>query len=89
MSTDRLERAMRRALGTSPKQYLLRLRAEHAGRLLATTDRPIVRIAAECGYADQAHMARDWRSIAGSSPTRWMADERLPIVQGDAELDGA
>ena len=66
------------------------LRFERSKRLLTTPERPsLAAIAAECGYADQAHMARDWRSIAGSSPTRWMAEERLPIVQADADGDGA
>lgn len=71
MSTDRLERAMRRTLGMSPKQYVLRLRAEHAARLLASTDRPIVQIAAECGYYDQAALARQFRRHIGMSPSEY------------------
>ena len=33
-------------------------------------------------------MARDWRDIAGSSPTQWLADEQLPIVQDDEPAAG-
>ena len=42
-------------------------------------------VAHVCGYADQAHMTRDWNEFAGSSPTDWMTDEILPFVQ---DLDG-
>jgi AraC-like DNA-binding protein len=76
MSTDRLERAMRRALGVSPKQYVLRLRAERAADLLATTDLPIVRIAAECGYYDQSQLTRQFRDHVGMSPSDYRATAR-------------
>jgi AraC-like DNA-binding protein len=51
--------------------------------------RSLAAIAAECGYADQAHMAREWRTLAGASPTQWLADERLPFVQDDEGPAGA
>ncbi len=75
-STDRLERAMQRALGVSPKQYLVRLRADAAARLLATTDRPIARIAAECGYYDQSQLTRQFRAHVGMSPSEYRATAR-------------
>lgn len=71
MSTDRLERAMRRVLAISPKQYLVRLRAEYAAAMLATTDRPIAEIAAECGYFDQSQMTRQFRDHIGLTPHRY------------------
>jgi AraC-like DNA-binding protein len=30
-------------------------------------------IAADCGYADQAHMVREFRELAGNSPVSWAA----------------
>ena len=30
-------------------------------------------IAADCGYADQAHMVREFRELAGNSPVGWAA----------------
>ena len=70
--------------GVGPKQLARVLRFEQSKTMLVRPGRPtLASIAAECGYADQAHMARDWRDIAGSSPTQWLADEQLPIVQDD------
>lgn len=76
MSTDRLERAMRRVLAISPKQYVLRTRAEHAATLLATTDRPIATIAAEAGYYDQSQMTRQFRTHIGVTPNEYR--RRIP-----------
>lgn len=75
-STDRLERAMRRVLGVSPKQYVLRLRAEHAARLLVTTGAPIAAVAAECGYYDQSQMTRQFREHIGMTPREYRATAR-------------
>lgn len=79
MSADRLERAMRRVLATSPKQYVLRLRAERAAAQLATTDRSIAQIAAECGYYDQSQMTRQFRAHIGVTPQAYRHTH--PIAQ--------
>ena len=75
--------------GLGPKELARVLRFGRSRQLMLQPDPlSLADIAASCGYADQAHLARDWRALAGSSPTRWLADERLPIVQGDTgELD--
>jgi len=44
-------------------------------------------LAADTGYYDQAHLAREFRALAGCSPSRWLADE-FTFVQDDA-LPGA
>ena len=62
---------MRRVLGESPKQYVLRLRAEHAAMMLATTDRSLSHIAAECGYYDQAQFTRQFRAHIGTTPREY------------------
>jgi len=70
--------------GIGPKEMARVLRFERSKALFTRTDRPtLATIAAECGYADQAHMARDWRALAGASPTQWLAAEALRVEPSD------
>jgi AraC-like DNA-binding protein len=36
---------------------------------------PLAAVAADAGFYDQAHLAREFRALAGCSPSRWLADE--------------
>lgn len=47
----------------------------------------IADVAAATGYADQAHMAREWRALAGCSPSVWLGSEELPFIQDGGEPD--
>ena len=38
------------------------------GMLMGPGASPLATVAARCGYADQAHMTREWNALAGSSP---------------------
>jgi AraC-like DNA-binding protein len=78
MSADQLERAMRRALGLSPKQHLLRLRADRAAALLATTDEPIIDISARCGYYDQSQFTRQFVQHLGLTPGTYRQLSKQP-----------
>ena len=75
--------------GLPPKLVGQILRFERARRLVARSDgMSLARVSSECGYADQAHMTRDFHRFAGASPTAWLRAEKLPFVQ-DAELAAA
>jgi AraC-like DNA-binding protein len=68
--TDRF----RAEIGLRPKEAARVARFDRARRRL----RPGVRLAdlaAATGYFDQAHLAREFHSLAGCSPSRWLADE--------------
>ena len=61
-------RWFRATTGLSVHQYLLRERVARASRLLRESDRPIKRIALECGFAHQEHLTRVFGRLTGVSP---------------------
>jgi AraC-like DNA-binding protein len=73
-SRRHLAERFRREYGLPPKVLARVLRFEDSVRLLTGTQR-LSHVAAACGYADQAHMAREWRELAGCAPSRWLAEE--------------
>lgn len=67
--------------GLTPKVMSRVLRFERAKGLIQAPTRPsLSSVAAACGYADQAHMTREWTAFAGSSPTQWMRDDTLVML---------
>lgn len=75
-------------MGWSPKSAAGVVRFERARTMLRSRSavRGLAAVAAECGYADQSHLHRDFSRFAGCSPTRWMAEEDLPFVQSSGPL---
>ncbi|MEV8319308.1 helix-turn-helix domain-containing protein [Streptomyces sp. NPDC059900] len=72
--TDRF----RGEVGLSPKTFARVLRFEHAHDLATVhTPLPWAQVASVSGYADQAHLVRDWREFTGRSPTAWRRGELL------------
>jgi AraC-like DNA-binding protein len=54
-----------------------------AGRGRAAT---LATLAAECGFYDQAHLAREFRALAGCPPSRWLAEEFRFVQASAADL---
>jgi PAS domain S-box-containing protein len=71
LSLAQLDRALRRTIGLSPKQLLLRARLDEAMRRLDDTDLPIATIASECGYYDQSSFTRQFRRATGLTPAAY------------------
>ena len=75
-----------RGVGLPPRQFVRVLRFERSAIALARQPRtPLSELAQRCGYYDQAHLYREWRKLAGCSPTTWAQQEELPSVH-DAAL---
>jgi PAS domain S-box-containing protein len=68
LALSQFERAMHRAVGVSPKQFLVGLRRDHAATLLVTTSLPLAEIATACGYYDQSQFTRLFRTATGVTP---------------------
>jgi AraC-like DNA-binding protein len=72
-----LQRLTARRIGLSPKWLIQRRRLHEAAERLASDDRPdLARVAADLGYADQAHFGRDFRSVTGLTPGEFAAEPR-------------
>ncbi|GAA5122753.1 AraC family transcriptional regulator [Alloalcanivorax gelatiniphagus] len=83
-SRRRLQTLVRDEVGVAPKvfQRLARFARAHdrLRRAALAGDVSVAAVAAASGYADQAHLAREWTALAGCSPTEWLQRE-FPIVQ--------
>ncbi|MGY1886325.1 helix-turn-helix domain-containing protein [Blastococcus sp. SYSU DS0753] len=89
-STRHLEQRFRAETGLGPKEAARVVRFDRARRALAarvaTGGAPdLAALAAGTGFADQAHLTREWRAFAGLPPTRWLAAE-FGYVQDTAAL---
>lgn len=72
-----LQRLTARRIGLSPKWLIQRRRLHEAAERLAHTERPdLARVAADLGYADQAHFGRDFRAVTGLTPGEFAAEPR-------------
>ncbi|HEY5192540.1 MAG TPA: helix-turn-helix domain-containing protein [Solirubrobacteraceae bacterium] len=76
VSARQLHRRVSDAVGYGPKmlQRVLRFR-----RLQALAPAPLVELALDAGYADQAHMTTEVTQLAGLSPVRFLKD-RTPTA---------
>jgi len=80
-----VQRHFQLSMGVTAKHFEQIRRARRAVDLLQRGV-PVVSVASELGYSDQAHMTREWNALAGCSPRAWIARE-LPFLQ-DYELGG-
>lgn len=68
-----LQRLTRRRLGLTPKWLIQRRRLHEAAGRLRAADGTLATLAAELGYADEAHLVRDFRTVTGLTPREFTA----------------
>lgn len=74
-SPRHLGERLRRETGLGTKAAARVIRFERACTLLRSGTAPtLAEVAACCGYADQQHLARDFRDLAGTTATAWLAE---------------
>lgn len=81
VSSRQLGRIFREQVGLSPKDAARLLRFERAMMLIRESTRSLAEVAAHAGYADQAHLTREFRAFAGASPLDY---RRRKLIGGDA-----
>ncbi len=87
VSARYLNELFRREVGLPAKGVARVLRFEHAmGRLAAVEQLEVAEVAQTCGYYDQAHLDRDFRDLAGLTPTEYRA--RVFQTPGWREIRG-
>ncbi len=70
-----LQRLVLSRVGLSPKWLIQRRRLHDAVARLKAGDRSLADVAADLGYADQAHFTHDFRTVTGLTPGRYLADQ--------------
>jgi AraC-like DNA-binding protein len=84
LSRRRLSTLFAAEFGLTPKEAARTMRFTHAVARIGEGVRggalDLAGVAAECGFADQPHMDREFREFAGTSPSGWIAEE-FPNIQ--------
>jgi AraC-like DNA-binding protein len=73
----RLERAFLRHVGLPPKAVARTLRFQRAEKRLRAGG-AAAQVALACGYADQAHLSREFRQLAGVAPSAYARSAAAP-----------
>ncbi|MCC8076721.1 MAG: AraC family transcriptional regulator [Clostridiales bacterium] len=71
LSASECLRCFHATIGTAPIQYVKQLRVQQAAVLLATTDRKVADIGAQCGFQETSYFSRVFRSVQGCSPSEY------------------
>jgi AraC-like DNA-binding protein len=79
-SQRHLAARFRAETGLGPKEAARVVRFDRARRALAARvaggrAADLAALAVAAGFADQAHLTREWQAMSGLSPTRWVAEE--------------
>ncbi len=76
LSVSRALHLFRRESGMSMSSWITRLRINYARSLLANSQTSMADIASECGFFDQSHFSRTFKSVEGIPPLRYRKASR-------------
>jgi AraC-like DNA-binding protein len=75
LSTKQFNRIFSENIGTSPKEYSRIIRFQRALNLLEKDiDISFTALACDCGYFDQSHMIKDFKTFSGYTPSEYIAE---------------
>ncbi|MFT4299656.1 MAG: helix-turn-helix transcriptional regulator [Aeromicrobium sp.] len=83
LSVRSVQRLARSHVGLPPLAIIRRYRLQEAAvRLRTDPGTTIAQVAADLGYADQAHLSADFRTVLGFTATDYRATTRAPVDDG-------
>jgi AraC-like DNA-binding protein len=71
LAAETVSRGFRKVFGVSPAAFRAQARAQSAFARIVGNDAPLAAVAAEAGFADQAHMSRATKALTGRTPASW------------------
>ena len=82
LSQSQFERRFRKVIGSSPREYLIRVRVRAACQLLEQTNWTIARTALECGFYDHSHFSHAFRKQMANfkDNAEFKIEKRHPVV---------
>ena len=84
LSRAHFARYFKNSTGMPAHKWLQCLRIEHAKQLLQAPDKSLTQIALDCGFADQSHFTRVFKSFVGVTPGIWRRLHYISCVSPDA-----
>jgi AraC-like DNA-binding protein len=80
-----LGRAFRQSIGLPLNQWLILRRLDVAMDLMLDSDKPLAKIAAESGFADQPHFTHAFSRRMGTSPSAWRRTHHGPQTMAETQ----
>lgn len=71
LNEDYFSRLFRKEMGIGFKEYLLKIKMDYAGKLLANTTMPVTIIASKVGYDNFTNFSQMFRKVMGVTPTEY------------------
>lgn len=76
----------REQIGLTPKAAARRFRFDRARTLISGLTPALAEVALVCGYSDQSHLTREFRELAGCSPTTYRSARFVDLPGIPADL---
>jgi transcriptional regulator GlxA family with amidase domain len=73
LSPSQLHREFARLFGTTPNRYLREVRVGVARHLLEAGEQSMAQIARHCGFYDQSHFTRQFKTSTGLTPRQYQS----------------
>ena len=86
LSPSHFAHAFRTTMGVPPHKWLLLQRIGRAREMMEQTDKTLAEIALTCGFADQSHFTRTFRSMVGRSPAVWRRERRSGVTAAELAI---